>query len=60
MATIPDRSAKFPMQLLNYHIKYKPIEVISSNEMFGAGVYMGIQSFIDYMNEMEKNKKKIF
>ncbi len=31
-----------------------------SKEMFGAGVYMGIQSFIDYMNEMEKNKKKIF
>ena len=28
-----------------------------SKEMFSAGVYMGIQSFMDYMKEMEKNKK---
>jgi len=28
-----------------------------SKEMFGAGVYMGIQSFIDYMKEMENNNK---
>jgi hypothetical protein len=28
-----------------------------SKEMFSAGVYMGIQSFMDYMKEMEKNNK---
>jgi hypothetical protein len=28
-----------------------------SKEMFGAGVYMGIQSFLDYMKEMENNNK---
>ncbi len=28
-----------------------------SKEMFGVGVFMGIQSFIDYMKEMEKNNK---
>lgn len=27
-----------------------------SKEMFGAGVYLGIQSFMDYMKEMEKEQ----
>lgn len=31
-----------------------------SEEMFGVGVFMGIQAFMDYMQEMEKNNKKRF
>lgn len=30
-----------------------------SKEMFGAGVYLGIQAFIDSMNDIEKNKELI-
>jgi hypothetical protein len=28
-----------------------------SKEMFGAGVYLGIQAFLDSMQELEKNEK---
>lgn len=28
-----------------------------SKEMFGAGVYMGVQAFMDSMQETEKKKK---
>lgn len=29
-----------------------------SKEMFGAGVYLGIQAFMDSMRDIEKNKEK--
>ena len=29
-----------------------------SKEMFGAGVYMGIQAFMDSMRDLDKNKEK--
>lgn len=28
-----------------------------SKEMFGTGIFLGIQSFMEYMQEMEKNNK---
>ena len=30
-----------------------------SKEMFGAGVYLGIQAFIDSMNDLEINKENV-
>ncbi len=43
------------------HLEFPEFKELSkkdlSKEMFGAGVYLGIQAFIDSMSNPEQNKK---